>query len=139
MFYPRLPTSVATQQRLREPGSRAHHFPPVPRCLFQTENVPLLVKVWAACQYSCCISQGSPVECSSASFGPSILRFSRQSSSFSILEKVLCWGFRGGRDSALLPMPSPRCGLQGPQPPPCHHYFFQGQSYGPQERSVPPE
>lgn len=30
----------------------------------------------------------------------------------------ICWGFREGRDAALLPPPSLRCGLQERQPPP---------------------
>lgn len=100
------------------------------------QNASLMVEVQTPCQ-GCCLLNGSSVVCFSASF--QIILSPPLFHAAAPLSPRICWGFREGRDSALLLLPSPICGLHECQPPPNHHSFFQGQSYGPRERSVPPE
>lgn len=97
---------------------------PVPHCPLQTQKVPLIVTGGASCPYSCCQRAGSPVVCFSASLHPPTFLFHAKA----LLFQWLC---REGRDSALLPMPSPRCGLQGPQPPPQSSFFLPGTELWP--------
>ena len=95
----------------------------------------LMVKVQGPCQDRCPLIRSSVVQFS-ASF-----QIPPPSSFFTQL--FFFHGYAGDLEKAGIQLcsrlPSPICGLQEPQPPPNHHSFFQGQSYGPQERFVPPE
>lgn len=88
-------------------------LPPHRAASAKTENISLIMKVQARVGVAAaylkayvCFSASSPIS-PNPFFHVETLLFLQ-----------ICWGFREGRDAALLPPPSRRCGLQEPPPPP---------------------